>query len=108
MSAAGAAGALIALQSSQKHREVIAFFEAHGALEPSRAIEVPPETRLSQATVAEMVRHGDLVEIGAGHYWLDRDKAANRQARIKRRTNRALTILSAIAAAAAIGVLALR
>ena len=106
--AAGAAGALIAVQSERKHREIVTYFEAHGALGPADPIALPADSRLSRSVIAEMLSHGELIEAGAGTYWLDRDRAAARQARSKRTTNRALTIISAVAAAAAIAVLALR
>jgi hypothetical protein len=106
--AAGAAGALIAVQSERKHREIVTYFEAQGALDPSNAVPLSADVRLSHSVIAEMLRHGDLTETGAGTYWLDRDRAAKRQARTKQQTNRVLTIVSALVAAAAMAVLALR
>jgi hypothetical protein len=106
--AAGAAGALIAVDAERKQREVIAYFEGQGALDPASAVALPPDAQLSQSIIAEMLSHGELFDAGAGTYWLDRDQAAKRQGQSKQRTNRALTIISAMAAAAAIAVLALR
>ena len=106
--AAGAAGALIAVQSERKHREIVAYFEAQGALDPSCAVPLPADSPRSQSVITEMLSHGELMNTGAGRFWLDHDRATRRQARRKQRTNRALTIVSAVAAAAAIAVLALR
>jgi hypothetical protein len=106
--AAGAAGALIAVHSERKHREIIAYFEAQGALDSSSAVPLPKDYLLSQTVIDEMLSHGELSETGGGSFWLDRDRAARRQARSKQRTSRALTIVSAVAAVAAIAVLALR
>jgi hypothetical protein len=106
--AAGAAGALIAAQAEQKHREIVAYFEEQGALDPAGAVALPADDRLARSVIDEMLGHGELIEEAADRYWLDRDRAALRQARIKRRAGRALTIVAAVAAAAAIAVLALR
>jgi hypothetical protein len=106
--AAGAAGALIAVEAERKQREVVAYFEAQGALDPASAVALPADAQLSHSTIAEMLSHRELLDAGAGTYWLDLDRAARRQAQSKQRTNRALTIVSAVAAAAAIAVLALR
>jgi hypothetical protein len=106
--AAGAAGALIAAQSERKHREIVGYFETQEALDPSKAVPMPADTGLSKTVLAEMLRHGELIDTGGGKFWLDRDRAARRQARTKQQTNRTLTIVSAVAAAAAIAVLALR
>jgi hypothetical protein len=106
--AAGAAGALIAVEAERKQREIVAYFEHKGALDPASAVALPADAQLSQNIIAEMLRHGELFDAGAGTYWLYPDRAAKRQAQSKQRTNRALTIISAAAAAAAIAVLALR
>jgi hypothetical protein len=99
---------LIAVQSERKHREIVTYFEAHGALGPANAVALPADSRLSRTVVAEMLSHGELIEEASGTYWLDRDRADARQARSKRKTHRALTIVSAVAAAATVAVLALR
>jgi hypothetical protein len=106
--AAGAAGALIALQAEQKRREIVAYFEDQEALDPSSAVILPADGRLPRSVLDEMLRFGDVRQAGEGKYWLDRDQAERRHARSKRLTNRALTIISAVAAAAAIAVLAFR
>ena len=106
--AAGAAGALIAVQSERKRREIIAYFEEKGALDPASAVALPAEPGLSRAMFEKMLRDGELLEVGAGTYWLDRDRAATRHARSKRQINSALTIISAAAAVAALAVLATR
>jgi hypothetical protein len=106
--AAGAAGALIAIQSERKHREIVSYFESQRALDPSSAIALSDELRLDRSVIVEMLRHGELLDVGGGKYWLDRDRAEMRQARSKRRTANTLTIFSAIAAVAALAVLSLR
>jgi hypothetical protein len=106
--AAGAAGALIALQSRRKHRDIVAYFKSKGALDPTSAVELPSDHRLSQSVIADMLEHGDLTDTGVGTYWLDHERAVRRQERTKKLTDRMLTIVSAIGATAAVAILALR
>jgi hypothetical protein len=106
--AAGAAGALIAVQSRRKHRDIVAYFVSRGALAPASAVELPADPPLSQSVIADMLRNGDLTDTGTGTFWLDHERAVTRQAKSKQLTDRILTIVSAVGAMAAIGILALR
>jgi hypothetical protein len=106
--AAGAAGALIVVQSRRKHRDIVAYFKSKGALDATSAVELPTDPRLSKSVIADMLSHGDLTGTGAGTYWLDYERAMGRQERTKKLTDRVLTIVSAVGAMAAVAILALR
>jgi hypothetical protein len=96
------------VQSRRKHRDIVAYFKGKGALDPASAVELPTEPSLSQSVTADMLRHGDLIDTGAGTYWLDHERAIGRQERTKKLTDRVLTIVSAVGAMAAVAILALR
>jgi hypothetical protein len=96
------------VQSRRKHRDIVAYFRSKGALDPTVAVELPTEPRLSPSVIKDMLSHGDLNDTGVGTYWLDHERAVRRQERTQKLTDRVLTIVSAVGAMAAVAILALR
>jgi hypothetical protein len=106
--AAGAAGAIAAAVAERRYRELIASLEEQGAVDAASAAPLPARTRSDRSVIRELVRHGAINEAAPGTYWLDREAADTWHARRKRTMNRALGVISAVAATAAVAILALR